>query len=550
MDQLENTLDNIAVVTHRFIERNRIIENPQPDLLDSLCLLFPGQNERLTIILDDGAVFFDNEVGDVSNMENHLNRPEVQKSLFAGKGSNIRHSETTGHNYYYYSKYYGKYYVRVAMLYNIEIKNFLKTEQVFIFFILVLFFFMWLLIRLMTNRIGKFVVQLRDISVKAGKGEQISDISEFSDRELATIHQQIVEIYNRLNKTRGDLAREKEKLFQHLNVLNEGIAFYTPEKELILSNSHFIQYINIISEKSVVSMPDIFKIEEFKPLLEFLEINSGVKRNTNIDLPKTTFKISKQEFIFEVRIIIFADETFEVLISDISKMEKRRLIKQQLTANIAHELKTPVASLKGYLETILATKDLTEEKRLYFTQRAFAQSERLADLLDDVSLLNNIEEGGNLFEFKEVKLKELVQDVIENQQVRLNEKGIKCFNELDDELTVYGNDSLLSSIFLNLIVNSIRYAGEEIEIHIRNFHYDQKFHYISYYDTGIGIPGEHLSRIFERFYRIDEGRSRKTGGTGLGLSIVKNAVQLHKGEISVKNRPEGGVEFDFSLARY
>ncbi|HPR30602.1 MAG TPA: HAMP domain-containing sensor histidine kinase [Prolixibacteraceae bacterium] len=546
--QLENTLENLVTLTHNFIRQNHVLHNENPGILDSLVAIYPESYERLTVIMADGTVFYDSEVSDVRTMENHLDRPEVQKSLYSGKGSSVRHSATTGENYYYYSRYYAAYFVRVSMVYNVQVKEFLKTEQFFLIFILVLFLIMWLIISLVTKQISKFVIQLQDLSVKAGRGELIEENQIFTDSELSTIKQQIVTIYNRLNKAKSDLTREKEKLFQHLNVLNEGIAFYTAKNEVILTNSLFVQHINILSEKSSVTLPDIFQIKELEPAIKFVRFHQLDKAFSN-ELPRFSFKLTKKEAVFEIRVIVFTDKGFEMVLSDISKIEKRRMIKQQLTANIAHELKTPVASLRGYLETILSAKDISADKKNYFIERAFLQSERLSELLDDVSLLNNIDEGGSLFEFKPIEIKQLVDDVIENQWSRLREKGISCTNEIGADVRVMGNDSLLSSIFLNLVENSIRYAGENITISIRNFHSDQARHYFSFSDTGTGIPEEHLPRIFERFYRIDEGRSRKTGGTGLGLSIVKNAIQLHKGEISVKNLPEGGLEFYFSLER-
>jgi two-component system OmpR family sensor kinase/two-component system phosphate regulon sensor histidine kinase PhoR len=148
-----------------------------------------------------------------------------------------------------------------------------------------------------------------------------------------------------------------------------------------------------------------------------------------------------------------------------------------------------------------------------------------------------------------VNVKRIVADVIENLENRLISKNIKCTLNIDEDVVVNGNDSLIASVFQNLIENSVNYAGENIKIEIKNYLDDKKFWYFSYSDTGIGIPEEHLPRIFERFYRVDSGRTREQGGTGLGLSIVKNAIQLHKGKITARNREEGGIEFLFTLAK-
>lgn len=549
-DQLENTLDNIAGFTHRYIEHYAIIPEQNFARLDTVKYLIPESNIRVTVIDAKGKVLYDSFVPEAEEMENHLFRPEVQKALYSGTGGNIRHSATTGQDFYYFARFYDDYFVRCAVIYNIEVRDFLKTERVFIFFMIALFLMMWILLSVVTNRLGEFVDRLRDFAVRAGNNEDIDPNLGFADSEFGDIRRQIVQIYNRLRKTKEDLTTEKERLFNHLNALNEGIAFFLPDREKILANSHFIQYINLISERSSVSAEKLFEIDEFQPLI--VQIEKYLRADYVInpkDLPQFSITISKNEKYFNVQSIVFPDKSFEVLISDITRPEKRRLLKQQLTSNIAHELKTPLASVKGYLETILNNKNLPKEKLNYFIERAFVQSERLNSLLNDISLLNNIEDAGDLFEFKKVHLRPLINDVIENLESRLNEKNMLVQLSVSDKVMVYGNDSLLSSIFQNFIENSVNYAGENTNILIKQYLEDEKFYYLSYSDTGKGIAEEHLPRIFERFYRADEGRTRENGGTGLGLSIVKNAVQLHKGEISVRNKPEGGLEFLFSLAK-
>ncbi|MCY1722581.1 ATP-binding protein [Prolixibacteraceae bacterium Z1-6] len=550
-DQLENTLKNVTEVTHNYIEHYGLLQSQNFHQADTLKYLIPQQNIRITVINKKGVVLYDSFVDDYSSMENHFERPEVQKALYSEEGSNIRHSETTGQDFYYYAHNYGDYFVRTAMVYNVEVENFLKAERFFIFFIIGIFLIIWLIINELTKRLSISITKLKDFAIKAGKNEPIEeDESEFPDHELGEIGAQIVKIYNKLRKAKDDVAMEKDRLFNHMNILNEGISFFKSNKEKMLANSHFIQYVSMISDSSTISAENFFNIPEFDRINAFLDEN--LEKDTeflNSELPQLEYTISKNESYFKVLCIVFADKSFEILITDVTRPEKRRLLKQQLTSNIAHELKTPLASIKGYIETLMGNPNIDKEKQQYFIERAHAQSERLNLLLNDISLLNNIEDAGELFEFKQVNVKHIVSDVIENLESRLASKNIKCRLNIDDEVLVHGNDSLLSSVFQNLIENSINYAGQNVSIEVKNYLEDKKYYYFSYSDTGVGIPEEHLHRIFERFYRIDSGRTREMGGTGLGLSIVKNAVLLHKGKISARNKEDGGIEFLFTLAK-
>ena len=549
--QLENTLDNISEFSHRYIEHKKIFETGDFKSLDTLKSLLPIANTRVTVLDMTGKVVYDSFVSDVEHLENHLNRPEVQKALQFGKGSSIRLSATTNQKFYYYAKNCKKYYVRTAAVYNVDIINFLKTEHIFLVFIFFLFVLMGTLFHFTTRRLGDFIIKLKDFALKAGQNEDISKMdSNFQDNELGVIRRQIIQIYDNLKTAKDELTTEREKLYGHLQVLNEGISIFSPEKHKILANSHFIQFINMISDKSTISAEHIFTIPEFGDVLEF--VNQHRENDLpipNKELPQLEYTIEKSEKFFHVRCIVFVDRSFEVLISDVTKPEKQKLLKQQLTSNIAHELKTPLSSIKGYLETILNNPTIPEEKRKYFIEKAFAQAERLTDLLNDISLLNNIEDAGGLFEFKSLMLKPVINDVVENLKHRMNDKNMECTVDVGKDIIVNGNESLLFSVFQNLIENSINYAGNNAKITIRKYLEDDKFYYFQYCDSGIGILDEHLTRIFERFYRVDYGRSRETGGTGLGLSIVKNAILLHKGEISVRNKPEGGLEFLFSLSK-
>lgn len=549
--QLENTLDNISEVTRRYVEHKKVFQTGDYHSLDTLKTLLPIDNTRLTIIDKSGKVLYDSFVADIQHIENHLERPEIQKAIQNGNGSSIRLSTTTNQKFYYYAKDCKTYFVRAAAVYNVDIVNFLKTEHIFFVFVFVLFLLMWGLLHFATRRLSEFIVKLKDFALKAGQNEDISKMdSNFQDNELGVIRRQIIQIYDSLKTAKDELTSEREKLYGHLQVLKEGISIFSPKKQKILANSHFIQFINMISDKSTISAEHIFSIPEFQNIVEFVDrISQQDLQNLNKELPQIEYTIEKSEKFFHLRCIMFLDKSFEVLISDVTRPEKQRLLKQQLTSNIAHELKTPLSSIKGYLETMINNANIPADKQRYFLEKAFAQSERLTDLLNDISLLNNIEDAGGLFEFKPLKINPVIRDVIENLKSRLTDKNMTYTIDVDMDVVVNGNESLLFSVFQNLVENSINYAGDNTSILIRKYLEDDKYYYFQYTDSGTGIAEEHLPRIFERFYRVDYGRSRENGGTGLGLSIVKNAVLLHQGEISARNKAEGGLEFLFSLAK-
>ena len=230
-----------------------------------------------------------------------------------------------------------------------------------------------------------------------------------------------------------------------------------------------------------------------------------------------------------------------------SEQEKNR-IKRQLSNNINHELKTPVASMQVCLETLLSGIALSEEKRQELIARCYAHNERLRQLLNDISLITRLEEGSQLISTENVCINNILREISEELGVLPPEERLELHISFNEEVTLAGNNSLIGSIFSNLTKNAIAYSGGR-NIYITLLENTEKLCRIRFEDDGQGVAPQHLSRLFERFYRIDKGRSRKLGGTGLGLSIVKHAVQFHGGTISVTNRPEGGLQFDFTLSK-
>jgi signal transduction histidine kinase len=355
-----------------------------PQNLDSLIILFP-KNIRVTIIDKEGNVQYDNAVDDILTMENHKNRPEIMEAGRTGNGINIRFSSTNDNEYLYYAKKFNHYYIRVALPYNIQTQNFLKTNNFFLYFIIVLFFAMLFVIHRVIESFGK-------------------SVKEFKDHQY----------------------------------------------------------------------------------------------------------------------------------------------RQEVTGNIAHELRTPVTSIRGYLETVLEKKP-DAEKAQYFIKQAYNQTIILSELIQDMSLITKMEEAPGTFQLDSVCINDLLTELKNDLQLVLQENKIEMEWYIPNNLTIQGNQNLLYSIFRNLTENVINYAGRNINILI-TCNQDKHFCHFTFSDNGVGISDtSHLNRIFERFYRINEGRTRDSGRTGLGLSIVKNAVAFHKGSIRARNRENGGLEFLFSI---
>ena len=228
--------------------------------------------------------------------------------------------------------------------------------------------------------------------------------------------------------------------------------------------------------------------------------------------------------------------------------QEKDILKRQLTNNINHELKTPVASIQVCLETLLSGISLTDEKRQELIERCYTNNERLRRLLNDVSLITRMEDGSALIGKERIVVNDIVKEVAEELEIMPKEERLNLHTNFNEMVVMDGNISLIGSIFRNLTENAIAYS-EGRNIYISLLENNDEECRISFEDDGKGVQEEQLSRLFERFYRVDKGRSRQKGGTGLGLAIVKHAVQFHGGTIKVSNRPDGGLRFEFSLKK-
>ena len=541
-EKLNNVLSNYNYQLFRKCQQSTDINKTVISFMDDI----PQKDLRVTIIDPSGDVLFDNSGTDEFN--NHNDRSEVRKARLYNEGFAIRSSESTGKRYFYSASNIGGYIYRSALPYDPYVRGILTVNKDFIYFMALMTLIFFFVLSRFTFSIGKTISKLRDFALNVEKDRMPAVDYVFPNDELGDISQNIVTLYHRQQKAKNELSMEREKLIKHFHYSKEGFAMFTSAGREILSNILFIQFINVISDTQIHQVEDVTDIAELEPIRTFL--NKNIRNlNRKKKVLRESVTIDKNGKIFLIECILFLDNSYEISINDISRQEEESRMKRQLTQNVSHELKTPVSSIQGYLETILSNPDLSPDKRQFFLERCYSQSTRLTGLLRDISVLNRLDEASEMFDLTEVNITKLIAEIQKECSQDMEEKHITSEIILPGDPTVFGNNSLLYSIFRNLYDNAIAYAGENIRITVNCYKEDPKYYYFSFSDNGVGIPEEHINRIFERFYRVDKGRSRKIGGTGLGLSIVKNGVNFHKGQISAKSSPGKGVTFFFTLKK-
>lgn len=509
---------------------------------------YPGIH--ITIIKKGEGIIFDSFAPESPTADvDYWELDEIKQALEIGSGYQIRLKVNTKTRYFFSAALYPNFIIRSAVPYDGILKSALKTDTRYITFSLLITISLLVLFYSYTNKLGHSIRKLRGFAQRAENNENIQWETEvpYAAGELGEVTQHIINVYKSLHAANEALIIEREKLFAHLQTSREGLGIFSAKGTEILVNRLFIRFCNQIADVNLQVSEDVFQITEFQPVIDF--IRNAHKDGEDSNLRRYSLPVNKNGKNFIVETIIFEDMSFELSINDITKEEEKSQLKKQITQNIAHELKTPVSSIQGYLETLLYHQNIPEEKKVNFLTRCYAQSQRLSKLLQDLAVLTRIEESFDMLDKQKININELVKDILEEIDLDLKKKNIRVYTDLKDSINIDGNYSLIYSIFRNLLDNSIAHAGEDIDITINCFKESNELYYFSYHDTGVGIPTEHLNRLFERFYRVDKGRTRKLGGTGLGLAIVKNSVLIHKGNILVKNDANKGVEFVFTLPK-
>lgn len=528
----------LNLLTSKMDAYNELIaESYRANHFDSLVMDLPD-DLRVTVIANNGDVLADNLTRNVAKMENHDKRPELREARFNGQGFAIRKSKTLDKDFLYYATYYDDYYVRTALPYDFELKGSLKSGNAFIYVSILFFFLMTLFVYLVTKKYDKMLSHLNDLTKQIADGDYEPDL-DVKHTELNEVSDQLFRILRQKEEAKNSIENARERLIQHFKLSNTGIALFNVAQKVEYANTHFIQYANMLAENPITEAGELLEEASLLPIKHFIEENTE-EHNMAIT-------ISKSGKVYEVKALKSGYGSFEITIADITEQEKNRVLKQEMTSNIMHEIRTPLTSIRGYLETLNFKDDLSPDKQKSFVEKAYDQTLRLSEMMNDIGLLTKLDGESGPFEFAPVNVHQLIEEVRIANLTHIQKNNAQLLNQLPENLEVRGNYSLLYSVFQNLVENSLRYGGEGIQMVIKCYHQDENYLFFSYYDTGKGVEEKQLGRIFERFYRVDEGRTRESGGTGLGLSIVKNSILVHGGQVQARIHSSGGLEIQFNL---
>lgn len=500
---------------------------------------------RVSIILDKGQVIFDNEAN-TRETDNHKSRSEIMQARDKGEGKSIRESSTLDNRFCYYAKRFelpseDVYYIRVALPYQIHYPGIFRSDNYFIYFLVILFILALPALLYFTRSISKSLRTLRDFIGRANRTGDYEG-ADFPDNEIGELSNEIKNTFIMLQKSKNQAQEEREKLLSHFSHSGEGIAFFSDNGEFSYANSHFIRLLNqLLPEPTYLLDSSILNQPLFEP----------IKRLSQGKSPHwVRFTETRNGSDIEVRGQQFSDGSFEIVLCDVTQDEQNKRIKHEMTNSIAHELRTPVSCIRGYIETLIGNPDMEEDKKYYFLERSYSQLLRLSELISDIATLTKIEEAAQLYPKSEVEVYPIIAEVKKDLQESISQQEMTFTSHVREGLKVHGNSSLLYTIFRNLVENSVRHAGKGCHIEISAPLEDDNFQYFSVVDDGVGIQDkEVLGKLFDRFFRVEEGRTRSNGGSGLGLSIVKNAIILHGGSVEAKQRPSGGLEIFFSIAK-
>ncbi|HDP79245.1 MAG TPA: HAMP domain-containing protein [Spirochaetes bacterium] len=496
---------------------------------------------RLTIISLDGAVLADSSE-DAETMDNHRYRDEVQQSIERGIGESIRYSTTIKTHTLYTALKSENIIIRLAKPLNEIDQNVRKVQRLILILGVIMLAAAFLVTLYLSNVITRGIYRTIEFAEDFSRGDLERRIFDYSEDEIGKLQKSLNRLADTLQEKINTLVLEQLKLHTTIQSINDGIAVIDSDRKIILSN------------RALDSLLEINTIAVGKYYYEVIR-NSTLNARIEKALPVAQADSFEVDLLNDKFCDVYLNPIREellfsgiiVVLHDITERKRIMQIKTELVGNLSHELKTPIAILRGYLETIY-NHSCDAETAKDFIKKALINVDRQNSIVNDMLKLNMLETSF-YFPTEEISIRDMIANCLNILAPKLNEKTISVSAELDMvPESVTANRFLAEEIFFNLIDNAINYNTPEGKITITSSK-GPGTRAIAIADTGIGIPEESLGRVFERFYRVNKSRSRSTGGTGLGLSIVKHAVDLLGWKITVESGREGSV-FTISIPHY
>lgn len=498
-------------------------------------------NVRSTLILKDGHVAYDSDA-DASSMENHLERPEVKDAMKYGVGISERFSDTLAEKKSYVARY----------LADGSILRLSITDKSIIFYIanvmnpaLLLLFCVIIVSGIAASRLAKKITaSVLEINLDEPDEEDVYP-------ELAPLVVRLIKQKKEIEEAIDSIKERSEELAAITRNMNEGVVVLDEKQHIVSVNSSAMSLFGVLEKDcqghGILSLCRSSQLEE--------TVKKGFEGNFNekvLELNKKTFMVSVSPIKVNEK-----NTGVVVLFIDISEKAHSEKMRREFSANVSHELKTPLTSISGYAELI--KNGMAEKEDIQnFGERIYSEANRMINLVNDIIKLSMLDEEesrpeeAETFQKEEVNLSEIIKSVIKTLKEAAEKKSVHVDFE-ESDVFIKGNKPVLFDVFYNLCENGIKYnkEGGNLKISVRDVREStqagsnpkNKEVVIVFQDTGIGIPLENQKRVFERFYRVDKSRSKETGGTGLGLAIVKHGVELHGGRVLLSSVPGEGSTF-------
>lgn len=489
---------------------------------------FDNGNKRITLVSADGMVLADTEA-DADELDNHADRKEIKDAMRNGSGTSSRYSNTLMQKTLYYAKKLDDGTIlRVSTTQSSVVLSLLGLLQPLIFIIILA-----LAISLfLSHRVSKSIIKpinSLDLENPAENEtyEELTPLLKKMSVQKKTIDRQIKE------------AKQKQEEFKLITEnMSEGLLVIDRDSNVLSYNQAAVRLLEISDVKSG-SVLIFNRSRGFRSVVE--KALSGERAVSNISQDENTYNLIANP-VYENNKIIGA----VIVIIDITESVRREQLRQEFTSNVSHELKTPLTSISGFAE-MMKSGGMPEKTVIDFSTSIYDEAQRLITLVSDIMKISELEEGAVSLEKENVDLYELSTDIVKRLTPVANKRNISL-NVIGDTAYICGTKKILDEMIYNLCDNAIKYNKENGTVDVIINTTNSKVN-LTVRDTGIGIPAQEQSRVFERFYRVDKSHSKLVGGTGLGLAIVKHGAAYHNAEISLESTEGKGTSVTISLKK-